>query len=304
MWGKILKTVKKIFRALYALLFSKKDENMSDKPKENKPGVKEKWGNKIPLLSPIRHRRYISIYCIADMHEGDVPVRTASGDVIAYITRYSKDRLMMEGTGRLPDGRVINIATKVKGEWRFSVMGPESPDGVGIRGKALTPWFSLAHELTQLKLHNLFERRVIIPSMRQYVLPDGAKHNGIFEVHDTGGGLRPCPYREGLWRTGEHRSDYGQFDLFIGGPESLYKRLLKTWDSYMDVFVMPRDLDSVAGTQEAINLLMDAGLVVDGLKGPNTDKAIRRIRKRAGLDRSSEWDEDIKEFVRRSLDNW
>jgi len=278
--------ISKIFR---------KKEKMLDNTKDNVSAS---------LLKPKVHTRYISIYCIADLSDGDKDIYTVSGDFIHSISNYSYKRLVMEGTGRLSDGRVVNVSKVIDGSWRFNVMGEESPDGVGIRGNALVPWCSLAHELSQLKKHDLFNREVIIPSMKGYLLPDGSKHDGRFRVHDTGGGLRKCPYDNGLWRTGDTHSECGQFDLFVGGPESLYKQLLGTWDSYREVIVMPKDLDSAEGIQETLNLLMDAGLSIDGIIGPKTKKAINKLQIRAALPQTSEWDEKTKDFAKQSLENW
>ena len=259
---------------------------------------------KIKLLKPKTHKRYISIYCIADLSDGTVPILTREGEEIWKISDKSLKRLVMEGTGRLSDGRVVNVDKVVGGSWRYKVMGSNSPHGIGIRGKALVPWGSVAHQLKQLLSHDLFNREVIIPSMRGYSLPDGTEHSGRFRVHDTGGGLRECPYDKGIWRTGESKSKYGQFDLFIGGPETLYNSMLGTWNSYRDVFVMPRDTKSSKGIQETLNLLMDAGLHVDGIVGNKTKASIGEFQKIVGLECSETWDENTKLVAEKSLENW
>lgn len=290
--------------------FRRKDKSMENSKELSEPETEEtvpmpekKSWSKDQLLAPIRHNRYITIYCIADLKDGDSPIKDRHGDIIASISSYSLKRLKMEGTGRLEDGRVVNVDKFVGGEWNYAVMPETSPDGLGIYGAALKPWVSLAHQKGQLDKHSLFKRKVIIPSLYGYETPEKETLSGKFEVHDTGGGLRECPYEGGLWRTGPTKSTYGQFDLFCG-TEKTYKTLLGSWNSYREVIVMPRDLSSVAGRQEAVNLLLDAGLVVDNIYGPKTEAGIKKLQGFAGLKESGVWDEDTERFVVLSLDNW
>jgi len=275
-------------------------------PTEDKPAPPRppQW-SKEQLLKPILHRRYISLYCIADLEDGGVPITTTRGNEIWRISAHSRKRLNMEGTGRLSNGKVVNVAKVVNGSWSYTTMGPDSPHGVGIRGKALKPWFSMAHHLQQLRTHSLFGRKIVIPELKGYNTPDGFILDGEFEVHDTGGGLRKCPYERGLWRTGSTKSKYGQFDLFIGGPESMYKGLLGSWKSYFEVIVMPRDTETEKGVQETLNLLLDSGLKVDGVIGPKTNEAITQLKEKAGLGcDDEEWCEDVKKYAELCLENW
>jgi len=257
------------------------------------------------LLKPIKHWRYLSIYCIADLKDGDTPILTSRGLELWKISTRSRERLVMEGTGRLSNGKVVNVDRVVNGAWRFKEMGPSQAHGVGIRNKALEPWVSVAHSLQQLRTHSLFGRKVVIPQLKGYETPDGKILDGTFLIHDTGGGLRKCPFYKGLWRTGETKSKYGQFDLFIGGPETMYKGLLKTWNSYKEVFLMPRDTETNKGIQETLNLLLDAGLTVDGVIGPKSTEAISQIQAKAGIeDQSGVWCSETKRFAELSLENW
>jgi len=301
----------KLILSKILVLFSKKDIVQPKQPEqaEKEPKVEPEpeviiEEKERELLSPILHKRYISLYCIADMVSGSVKLLDKQDNIVALLTSYSKSRLDMEGTGLLPDGRVINVDGMALGEMRYKIMDSTRPYGVGIYGKALEPWVSLAHQLSQLLQYSLFGRTVVIPSMRGYVLPDGKVHTGIFRVDDTGGGLHKCPYSNGLWRTGSSKSEYGQFDVFIGGPESVYKKLLGKWDSYKEVFVMPRDLDSPDGIQESLNLLLDAGLKVDGIIGLASMAAINRIKAILDLPQDGFWSDDVKQYVSDCLNSW
>lgn len=293
---KILDLLRKIFAFIKNLFSAGKkmtdngNEEVIEQPKPN-------------LLKPITHTRYISIYCIADLLDGKVPIRTVYGNTIYSISKYSKSRLDMEGTGRLPNGQVVNVATKIGGDMRYVVMGNSSPFGVGIKGKALEPWVSLAHEYTQLTEYDLYGRTIVIPSMRGFDTGTGIIHTGIFCVHDTGGGLRKCPYSKGLWRTGAVQKIYGQFDMFVG-DETVYKRLMPTWKDYKEVIVMPRDVKSNKSIQETLNLLLDSGLDVDGVIGPKTESAIKVLQSKSGLEETGKWDKKTREFAEASLNNW
>ena len=273
-------------------------------PRPSSPASEEKMWEKEQLLTPLLHRRLITLYCIADLEDGDIQLLDSKGIFIHSISEHSRKRLDMEGTGCLSTGKVINVAVQVDGEWRYKVMGPNEPYGVGIRSTPLVPWTSVAHHLQQLRTHNMFGRTVIIPSLKGYKPPNAEEHTGQLKVHDTGGGLRKCVYERGLWRTGPTKSEYGQFDLFIGGPESVYKGLLGTWDCYRDVFVMPCDTETGKGVQETLNLLLDTGLKIDNIFGPKTKEAITQLQIKAGLEETGIWDLKTKEFAELSLNNW
>lgn len=294
------------FFTFFAKFFSRANKK-TDKVEDSKDPVivepKEKTWPKEKLLSPIRHRRYITIYCIADLKDGDVPIMDRKGNIIANITEHSRKRLNMEGTGRLEDGRVVNVDKFVNGSWNYIIMTSRTPFGIGIRGEALVPWVSLAHHKQQLRTHSLFGRSVIIPSLMGYKDPEEHVVSGAFKIHDIGGGLRKGPYSKGLWRTGARKSMYGQFDVFVGS-ESIYKVLLGKWNSYREVIILPRDTETIFGIQETLNILIDAQLKVDNKSGPNTKSAIKNLQDKAGLDETGEWDKDIRRFAEMSLNNW
>ena len=293
------------FLAKFFLRADKKTYTVKDLKEPVIMVPEEKMWTKEQLLSPIRHRRYITIYCIADLKDGEVSILDRKGNILAGITPHSRERLNMEGTGRLEDGRVVNVDKFVNGAWNYVVMTSRTPFGMGIRGEALVPWVSLAHHKQQLRTHSLFGRSVIIPSLVGFVPPvrEPFEVSGRFEVCDVGGGLRKGPYSKGLWRTGTRKSLYGQFDVFVGS-ESVYKSLLGKWNSYREVVILPRDTTSVKGLQESLNLLLDSFLNVDGKNGPNTKSAIKNLQDKAGLEETGEWCEDTKRFAEMSLDNW
>lgn len=300
--------LKKIFALVWAFMTRKKIQPTpvkDEKPMEKKSVEEKQVWDKKDLLKPIPHNRYLTMYCISDLDSGFVELKDSSGHTIASISEHSKKRLDMEGTGRLSDGRVLNVHQHTSKGWNYVQMGSESPNGVGIMNKALEPWVSLAANLNQIRNFDLFDRKVVIPSMVGFPIPGGVglEHTGIFRIHDTGGAMQPCPFYNGLWRSGQTKDSCGQFDVFVG-DESIYNKLLSSWKDQREVIVMPRDTVSWSGIQETINLLMDAGLAVDGVFGPNTKGGICSLQEKAGLEPTGEWDKLTRHYAELSLDNW
>jgi len=237
---------------------------------------------------------------------GDKTILDVSGREIARITKKSLNRLEMEGTGRLPDGRVVNVSQIVNGRWRFKVMSELSPYGKGLRGQALYPWKSLAANINDINKYKLFGRKVVIPHLKGTLLPDGSKHDGIFYIHDTGGAMKPAPYSKGLFRNAPSKTSSGQFDVFVYYPE-MYWDLLKSgkWQDFKEVIVWPRDLESPEGIQETVNLLIDEGLDVDGTVGELTTKGIKNLQEALGEeDPSGKWTEETKKLAEEALNSW
>jgi len=255
------------------------------------------------LLKPLTHRRYITVYCIADLEVGTVPIKDTFGNVLAYLTEKSKKNLELQGTGRLPSGDLINVAVRMDGEMRFNTVPANIKYGYGIRGKPLEPWSSTALNLPDIKDFDLFKRKIILKQLDGYKTPDNKVLTGEFSVHDTGGGLRACPYERGLFRSGENEKKHGQVDLFIG-DDWIYRKLLGHWIQYQDCIIMPRDTYSSEGIQETLNLLLDAGLIVDGKIGTKTRRAINDLKHFAGFEEDNIWDDKTKDFAKKCLDNW
>lgn len=105
------------------------------------------------LLSPVfarfntskgkRLRMFMTAYYIRPLRGGEYPLVNASGNVIAYINQSDYQSLLMEGTGRLPDGRIVNYAGRSGGSHYWSTL-PASSNGIGTGGRRLTPFKSVA----------------------------------------------------------------------------------------------------------------------------------------------------------------
>jgi hypothetical protein len=255
------------------------------------------------LLKPLTHRRYITCYCVADLEVGTSPIKDQFGNVIASLTDKSKRKLEIEGVGRLPSGDMVNVGTVVDGEKRFVLIPPNIKFGYGIRSKPLEPWVSVAVNLSDIKSYDLFKRTIILKQLYNYTTPDNITLSGELIIHDTGSALRACPYSGGLFRSGSKDAEHGQVDVFVG-DEWVYKKLFGSWKMYQDCIIMPRDTYSEKGIQETLNVLMDAGLVVDGRVGVKTKRAINNFKHYYSMDEDGIWDEKTKELAKLSLNNW
>jgi len=113
----------------------------------------------------------------------DQAVLDRDGTVLAKVSvRFRKD-LLMEGSGKLRDGRVLNYHGKIDGVARFHET--KHPYGRGAGNCALAPFKTIAVDPNQVPLGS----QVYIDETRGMVLPDGTVHNGIWYAQDTGGAI-------------------------------------------------------------------------------------------------------------------
>jgi 3D (Asp-Asp-Asp) domain-containing protein len=120
---------------------------------------------------------------------------------IADVTESFADQLALQGTGKLRDGRVVNVWGKCKcGDARrcFKVTGRKW--GNSGTGRPLEPFRTVAVDPKQVKLGSL----LYLPALDGMTMPGrgpigGFKHDGCVAADDTGGGI-----------------DGRQLDLFVG----------------------------------------------------------------------------------------
>lgn len=120
------------------------------------------------------------------------PIKDMKGNIITYVTESFYKELVMEGTGRLLDGRIINFAGKVQKpdgniEIRFLICPPEAPYGYGAIDLAipLIPFRSIAVDPNVVPLKS----KIYIPKVVGMPLPDGSKHDGYFIASDVGAAI-------------------------------------------------------------------------------------------------------------------
>jgi hypothetical protein len=159
-----------------------------------------------------------TFYNIADeaFHPGpktSALYEAGTGRLIAKVSESFHDDLDMEGTGKLNDGRVLNVANRVNGVWDYKIL-PSNAFGVGILGHNLHPFRSVAVDFVHLcKQANLnfcdqpeseIKKQLIgallfMPRLKGIPLPNGKTHDGYVCAQDVGGAI-----------------DLDRVDLFVG----------------------------------------------------------------------------------------
>lgn len=124
----------------------------------------------------------ISYYWAVDESEypasSRVAIRDVRGNVIARTSWTFRRHLLMEGSGRLRDGRNVTYQRHVNGEARFRIT--KFQWGAGIGECPLVPYRTLAVDPEFIRLGT----RVFIPEFEGARLPDGTIHDGMFVAHD------------------------------------------------------------------------------------------------------------------------
>lgn len=114
----------------------------------------------------------------------EVAIQDVRGRVIARTSRKFRKHLLLEGSGKLRDGRVINYQRHVRGDARFRVTRHEY--GAAYGKCSLEPYRTIAVDPKYVKLGT----RVYIPQFDGTKLPDGTVHDGIFMAHDRSASVR------------------------------------------------------------------------------------------------------------------
>ncbi|MBI3270742.1 MAG: hypothetical protein HYZ53_17195 [Planctomycetes bacterium] len=120
----------------------------------------------------------------------DTPLLLADGTTLGRFPAAFVKALGLEGSGRLRDGRVLNVSGKA-GSFNFV----DAAYGMGVRSYHLLPFRSVAVDKKELPIGS----KLYLPAARGVRLPDGTVHDGIFYAQDVGGGIKGK-----------------RFDIFIG----------------------------------------------------------------------------------------
>ncbi|MBI5368938.1 MAG: hypothetical protein HZA54_18020 [Planctomycetes bacterium] len=108
-------------------------------------------------------------------------VLLADGSELGRFPESFARALRLEGSGRLRDGRVVNVAGAAG---RFAVV--DAAYGMGVQGFHLIPFRSLAVDRAVLPIGT----RLYLPATRGVELPDGTRHDGIWYAHDVGSAIK------------------------------------------------------------------------------------------------------------------
>lgn len=139
------------------------------------------------LLGRFRPTFYRILDESADEWSGEAatePLLTPDGDLIKKVGARFKRQLDIEGSGRLSDGRIVNIEERVNGKARYEVVR-NAPFGLGARDYRLIPFRTLAVDPQVIPLGTV----LYIPNLVGIKLPSGEVHDGFVFAHDTGMGI-------------------------------------------------------------------------------------------------------------------
>lgn len=145
-----------------------------------------------------------------------VPLRDQSCEPLAHVTPGFAAQVQMQGTGKLRDGRLVNVATRCKcGKPCFHIVHASKTWGTGGTGKPLAPFRSVAVDPAVVPLGTT----LYIPALDGVRMPGprgvgGFIHDGCVIAVDTGGGI-----------------DGHQLDLFVG-RRAYYRALARRGGSH------------------------------------------------------------------------
>jgi 3D (Asp-Asp-Asp) domain-containing protein len=106
------------------------------------------------------------------------------GKVLAQVSTAFRKQLLIEGTGTLLDGRVVNYAGFIDKETRFHVT--HHPYGHGVGDCPLDPFRTIAVDPNKIPLGSV----VLIKETVGMLLPDGSVHDGLWKAEDIGGAIK------------------------------------------------------------------------------------------------------------------
>jgi 3D (Asp-Asp-Asp) domain-containing protein len=123
----------------------------------------------------------------------DTALCDVSANVIAMVPlAFAKD-IAIEGTGKLSDGRLLNIggscACSSGMTSCYDILDPSKyPWGVGVQSRPLVPFRSIAVDHTFIP----YGTHVYVPEFDGVQMPSsyGFVHDGCFEADDTGGDIK------------------------------------------------------------------------------------------------------------------
>lgn len=129
-------------------------------------------------------RARITYYWLVDEADGGyerstrAAIKDVRGKVIARTSARFRRHLLLEGSGRLRDGRVVTYQKHVAGEARFHVT--KHSYGAAYGRCPLVPYRTIAVDPKFIRLGT----KVYIPELEGTRLPDGSIHDGMFMAED------------------------------------------------------------------------------------------------------------------------
>ncbi len=105
------------------------------------------------------------------------------GRLLATVSAKFYKNLILEGSAKLVDGRVLNYDGKIGGTHRFKVI--RSAWGLGVGTCVLSPFHTIAVDRAVIPLGST----VYIDETKGMKLPDGTLHDGIWRADDVGSAI-------------------------------------------------------------------------------------------------------------------
>jgi 3D (Asp-Asp-Asp) domain-containing protein len=154
---------------------------------------------------------------------GGVPLRDPKGRVLARVSPRVRADLVMQGSGRLADGTLLNIAGNCEGGSPcFVPVDPTKPWGLGVRGHHLSPFRTIAVDPRRVPIGTAVYIAQLDGLRMPGTLPFGGfVHDGCVVAGDRGGNIKGR-----------------QFDFFVAarpGFLALRKQLGPRVDAFLGV---------------------------------------------------------------------
>ncbi|MBS1961976.1 MAG: hypothetical protein JST04_07155 [Bdellovibrionales bacterium] len=137
-----------------------------------------------PVTAKLRNTNYWTIFESDYSGTATAPVRDVNGVTIATVPAQFFTDLLMEGSGKLNSGIVLNYVDHVAGTSRYEVS--PNPWGNGVGKCALVPFHTIAVDKRVIPLGST----VYIDETKGMPLPDGTKHDGVWRADDIGSAIQ------------------------------------------------------------------------------------------------------------------
>ena len=137
-----------------------------------------------PITARLRNTHYYTIFEADYAGEKTAVVRDIRGGTLASVTPSFYKDLLMEGSGKLQSGKVVNYHSKISGSPRYEISS--NPWGNGVGHCALKPFHTIAVDKRVIPLGS----QVYIDETLGMKLPDGTIHDGIWRADDIGSAIQ------------------------------------------------------------------------------------------------------------------
>lgn len=137
-----------------------------------------------PIAAKLRNTHYYTIFETDYSGKANTSVLDVRGRVLAKVpVAFYKD-LLIEGSGKLKNGKVLNFGARVGGKSRYEIS--PNPWGNGVGRCVLVPFRTVAVDKRVIPLGSV----VYIDQTDGMLLPDGTRHDGVWRADDVGSAIQ------------------------------------------------------------------------------------------------------------------